>query len=205
LLEMTRNYDVAVRRLEGLLAEKERLSKELLEANAQLSRLASTDGLTGLANKRAFEEALLRDLSRADRDHTWLTIVMSDIDHFKHVNDTYGHPTGDEVLRQVGNAFGSKLRGGDLAARYGGEEFILILPGSNAVGGKIAAERLRRAIEALTLIGPSGQFAVTASFGVASVCGPGCAGKLVDLIGRADSALYAAKRGGRNRVHAADA
>jgi diguanylate cyclase (GGDEF)-like protein len=204
LLEMTQNYDVAVRRLEALVAEKDRLSKQLTEANAQLQTLASTDALTGLANKRAFEEALRRDLSRADRDQTWLTIVMSDIDFFKKVNDTYGHPVGDEVLRQVGSAFGAKLRGGDLAARYGGEEFILILPGSNSVGGKIAAERLRRAIEALRPIGPNGPFSVTASFGVASVCGPGCAGSMSELVQRADSALYAAKRGGRNCVAAAE-
>jgi two-component system cell cycle response regulator len=205
LVEMTQNYDVAVRRLETLLAEKELLGKQLLEANAQLSRLASTDALTGLANKRALEEALQRDLARADRDHTWLTIVLSDVDFFKRVNDSYGHPVGDEVLRQVGHAFGSKLRGGDLAARYGGEEFMLILPGSNAIGGKIAAERLRRVIEALEVIGPNGPFSVTASFGVASVCGPGCAGKMSDLIANADSALYAAKRQGRNRVLSADA
>jgi two-component system cell cycle response regulator len=204
LVEMTQNYDAAVRRLESLLAEKEALSKQLIEANSQLSRLASTDGLTGLANKRAFEEALQRDLSRADRDHTWLTIVISDIDFFKKVNDTYGHPVGDEVLRQVGKAFGSKLRGGDLAARYGGEEFILILPGSNSIGGKIAAERLRRGIEELKLVGPNGPFSVTSSFGVASVCGPGCAGSVSDLVVRADTALYAAKRGGRNRVVAAE-
>ncbi|MEP7049397.1 MAG: diguanylate cyclase [Pseudomonadota bacterium] len=202
LVEMTQNYDVAVRRLEALLAEKELVSKQFTEANAQLQTLASTDALTGLANKRAFEEALQRDLSRADRDHTWLTIVMSDIDFFKKINDTYGHPVGDDVLREVGRVFGSKLRGGDLAARYGGEEFVLILPGSNSVGGKLAAERLRRAIEALRV---NGSFSVTASFGVASVCGPGCANNMKDVISRADSALYAAKRGGRNRVVAADA
>ncbi len=138
LLEMTQNYDAAVRRLESLLAEKELLGKQLQDANTQLTRLASTDALTGLANKRALEEALVRDLSRAERDQTWLTIVLSDIDFFKKVNDTHGHLTGDEVLRQVGRLFGSKLRGGDLAARYGGEEFLLILPGSNLVGGKIA-------------------------------------------------------------------
>jgi diguanylate cyclase (GGDEF)-like protein len=203
LLEMTQNYDAAVRRLESLLAEKETLSKQLIEANSLLSRLASTDGLTGLANKRAFEEALLRDLSRADRDQTWLTIVISDIDFFKKVNDTYGHVTGDEVLRQVGKVFGSKLRGGDLAARYGGEEFILILPGSNGVGGKIAAERLRRAIEELKVTGPNGLFSVTSSFGIASVCGPSV-GKMVDLVNRADAALYASKHGGRNRVTLAE-
>ncbi len=204
LLDMTHNYDIAVRRLEALLVQKDQLSSQLIEANAQLSRLATTDALTGLANKRAFEDALLRDLSRADRDQTWLTVVLSDIDYFKKVNDTYGHLTGDEVLRQVGRVFGSKLRGSDLSARYGGEEFILILPGSNAVGGKIVAERLRRTIEALKIAGPSGELAVTASFGVAGVCGPGCAGKMRDLILRADEALYAAKRGGRNRVVAAE-
>ena len=200
LLEMTQNYDAAVRRLESLLAEKEVLSAQLQAANERLSALASTDALTGLANKRALEEALLRDLARADRDHTWLTIVISDIDFFKKVNDSYGHLTGDEVLRIVGAAFGSKLRAGDLAARYGGEEFLLILPGSNAVGGKIAAERLRRGIEALSLPGPNGPFSISSSFGVASVCGPGCAGKMKELIARADQALYAAKHGGRNRV-----
>jgi diguanylate cyclase (GGDEF)-like protein len=204
LLEMTQNYDAAVRRLETLLAEKEALGKQLLEANEQLTRLASIDALTGLANKRALEEALTRDLARSERDQTWLTIVISDIDFFKKVNDTYGHLTGDEVLRQVGRAFGSKLRGGDLAARYGGEEFLLILPGSNVVGGKIAAERLRRSIEELQIQGPGGPFSVTASFGVASVCGPGCAGKRTELIARADTALYAAKHGGRNRVVAAE-
>ena len=204
LLEMTQNYDVAVRRLEALLVEKELLSKQLTDLNTQLRTLASTDPLTGLANKRALEEALQRDLSRADRDHTWLTIVMSDIDFFKKVNDSHGHVVGDEVLRQVGRAFAAKLRGGDLAARYGGEEFIVILPGSNPVGGKIAAERLRRAVEELCPVGPNGPFSVTASFGVASVCGPGCASSVQDLIQRADTALYAAKRGGRNRVVAAE-
>ncbi len=204
LLEMTQNYDITVRRLEALLAQKEQLGSQLLEANAQLLRLATTDALTGLANKRAFEDALRRDLSRADRDQTWLTIVLSDIDYFKQVNDTHGHPIGDDVLRQVGRAFGSKLRGGDLSARYGGEEFILILPGSNAVGGKIAAERLRRGIEELKFSAPAGQFGVTASFGVAAVCGPGCSGQAEALILRADNALYAAKRGGRNQVVAAE-
>jgi diguanylate cyclase (GGDEF)-like protein len=203
LFEMTQNYDAAVRRLETLLAEKEALGLQLQEANERLSALASTDALTGLANKRALEEALIRDLARAERDHTWLTIVLSDIDFFKRVNDTYGHLTGDEVLRQVGATFGGKLRAGDLAARYGGEEFLLILPGSNSVGGKIAAERLRRTIEALKVPAPTGPFSITASFGVASVCGPGCAGKIKDLIARADTALYAAKHGGRNRVVAA--
>lgn len=204
LLEMTQNYDSAVRRLETLLAEREALGKQLVLANEQLTRLASTDALTGLANKRALEEALVRDLNRAERDQTWVTIVISDIDFFKKVNDTYGHVVGDEVLRQVGRAFGAKLRGGDLAARYGGEEFLLILPGSNAVGGKIAAERLRKALEQLPMQGPNGPFNISASFGVASVCGPGCVGTMKELIGRADSALYAAKHGGRNRVVVAD-
>jgi diguanylate cyclase (GGDEF)-like protein len=200
LLEMTQNYEAAVRRLESLLAEKEALGIQLTEANAQLMRLASTDALTGLANKRALEDALTRDLARAERDQTSLTVVISDIDFFKKVNDTHGHLTGDEVLRQVGRIFSARLRGGDLAARYGGEEFLLVLPGSNPVGGKIVAERLRKAIEELVVSGPNGPFSVTSSFGVASVCGPGCAGKIKELIGRADTALYSAKHSGRNRV-----
>jgi len=205
LVEMTQNYDAALRRLEALLAEKDVLSQKLQEANELLTRLASTDALTGLANKRALEEALSRDLARAERDHTWLAIVISDIDHFKKVNDTWGHLTGDEVLRHVGRAFSSKLRAGDLAARYGGEEFLLILPGSNLVGAKIAAERLRKGIEELVIPGPQGAIPITSSFGVAAMCGPGCAGKTKELIARADAALYAAKHAGRNRVMMAEA
>lgn len=199
LVELTHSYETVVRRLEVLLKEKEELTRKLADANDQLDRLARTDALTGLANKRALEQALHRDLARADRDRTNLAVAIADVDHFKRVNDTYGHQVGDMVLARIAHLLGANVRTGDLATRYGGEEFVLILPGSNAFGAKLAAERIRKVIEQTVLEGPRGPFHVTASFGVAAVCGPGC-GSMRDLIERADAALYAAKRTGRNRV-----
>jgi diguanylate cyclase (GGDEF)-like protein len=200
LVELTNSYEAVVRQLEVLLEEKEVLSRQLAEANDQLGRLAHTDALTGLANKRSLELALTRDLARADRDKTYLAVVIADADHFKRVNDSYGHQTGDQVLRFIANAISATLRTGDLATRFGGEEFVLLLPGSNAFGAKLAAERVRRTIERGKIDGPQGPFSVTVSFGVAAICGPGCAGASKQLIEQADQALYAAKAAGRNRV-----
>jgi diguanylate cyclase len=204
LLEMNQSYASMVRRLEQLLAEKEELSNKLEEANKELTRLASTDALTGLPNKRSLELAITRDLARADRDKTWLSLVVVDVDHFKKFNDTYGHATGDIVLQAVGQALSRHLRAGDLAGRYGGEEFLLVLPGSNMIGARIAAERIRKALEATVVDTEHGPLKVTASFGGASMCGPGCGGKRDELFVRADTALYEAKRTGRNRVVIAD-
>jgi diguanylate cyclase (GGDEF)-like protein len=204
LLEMNQSYETMVRRLEQLLAERSELSNKLEEANKELMRLASTDPLTGLPNKRSLESALKRDLARADRDKTWLSLVMVDVDHFKKVNDQYGHAVGDQVLQAVAQALSRHLRAGDLAGRYGGEEFVLILPGSNIIGARIAAERIRKALEAMVVQTEQGPLSVTASFGGASVCGPGCAGVRDALFGQADSALYEAKRAGRNRVVVAE-
>ncbi|HEY8944205.1 MAG TPA: diguanylate cyclase, partial [Polyangiaceae bacterium] len=124
LVELTHTYENVVRRLEVLLNEKEELTKKLADANDQLERLARTDALTGLANKRALEEALTRDLSRADRDKTNLSVAVVDVDHFKQVNDRYGHQVGDIVLSRVAQVLASNVRTGDLATRYGGEEFV---------------------------------------------------------------------------------
>jgi two-component system chemotaxis family response regulator WspR len=104
------------------------------------------------------------------------------------------------VLKRIAKAISANLRTGDLATRYGGEEFVLILPGTNAFGAKLAAERIRKAMEKAQLDGPQGPFTVTLSFGVASVCGPGCAGLSKQIIEQSDQALYAAKKAGRNRV-----
>lgn len=204
LLEMNQSYESMVRRLEKLLAEKEELSHKLEEANKELMRLASTDALTGLPNKRSLETQLVRDLARADRDKTWLSLVVVDVDHFKKFNDTYGHATGDVVLQAVAKTLARHLRAGDLAGRYGGEEFVLVLPGSNMIGARIAAERIRKALEATVVETEHGPLKVTASFGGASVCGPGCARVRDELFQRADAALYEAKRNGRNRVIVAD-
>ncbi len=204
LIEMNQSYESMVRRLEKLLAEKEELTAKLAEANTELQRLASTDALTGLPNKRSLEAQISRDLARADRDKTWLSLVMVDVDHFKKFNDTYGHATGDLVLQAVGKALSRHLRAGDLAGRYGGEEFVVVLPGSNMIGARIAAERIRKALESMVVDSEHGPLKVTASFGGAAVCGPGCARTRDQVFASADAALYEAKRSGRNRVVIAD-
>jgi diguanylate cyclase (GGDEF)-like protein len=200
LVELTHSYESVVRQLEILLEEKDELTKKLADANERLELLAHTDPLTGLANKRSLEQALVRDLARADRDKTCLSVVVADVDHFKQVNDRYGHAIGDVVLQRVAKLLSSTLRTGDLATRFGGEEFVLILPGTNAFGAKLAAERIRRAVSQVEFEGPQGKFQITISFGVTSVVGPGCSGMSKQVFKEADEALYAAKSGGRNRV-----
>lgn len=200
LIEMNDQYEALIHRLETVIAEKEKITQELSVANERLERYANTDALTGLPNKRALTAALVRDLSQLDRMEGVLSLAVIDVDHFKKFNDTWGHALGDEVLRIVGETLSAQLRGGDMAARYGGEEFVLIFPNTDSPSAHIAAERVRAALEAATIDGPNGALSVTASFGVASVRGPGCGKAGADLFKRADAALYEAKRAGRNRV-----
>ncbi|HEX7669569.1 MAG TPA: diguanylate cyclase, partial [Polyangiaceae bacterium] len=200
LVELNVSYEHIVRRLEELLAEKEELAQKLQQANEVLASVAATDPLTGLANRRAFEEAVRRDFARAERNNAPISLVMVDVDHFKKVNDVYGHATGDVVLKRVAEILKATLRTGDIPARLGGEEFVAILPGSDAEGGRIVAERLRVALEAAQMAGPSEMFKVTASFGVAACAGAACRGAEALVLERADAALYEAKRTGRNRV-----
>ena len=200
LTELNQSYEVMVRRLEALITEKEALAKNLAEANLRLEAMAMSDPLTGLANRRAVEAALSRDLARADREGNWLSIVSLDVDHFKRVNDTYGHAGGDQVLVALGDLLRTALRAGDLAGRIGGEEFLTILPDTDPDGAVIAAERLRTRIAAQRLTLPAGELSFTSSLGVASLKGPGCLRSAAALVERADAALYEAKRGGRNRV-----
>ena len=181
---------------------------------AQIEDQATKDGLTGLANHRHFYDRLAEELERARRTRQPVTLLMLDIDDFKHLNDTFGHPAGDEVLRTIGRLLQAELRkGGDLAARYGGEEFCVILPGvgaarpvdgagepAGATGGAALAERLRRSIASFPFaLGAAGApVHVTVSIGVA--WWPNGAEDLDELVGRADAALYAAKRAGKDRV-----
>jgi diguanylate cyclase (GGDEF)-like protein len=146
------------------------------------------------------EAALARDLARADRDGRWLSIVTLDVDHFKRVNDTHGHSGGDQVLVVLGNLLRTALRAGDLAGRIGGEEFLTILPDTDGEGALVAAERLRKCIEAERVVLASGELSFTSSLGVASIKGPGCLRAATALVEKADAALYEAKRSGRNRV-----
>ena len=174
--------------------------------NARLHRIverqALVDGLTGLANRRRSEAALDEEIVRALRLGSEMTFVLLDIDHFKRVNDTHGHPAGDAVLKDVAVVLGESVREIDTAGRWGGEEFALVLPGTDLAGGVQLAERIRIAIERRTISSDGGEgITVTASFGVANL---GQAGDRERLLADADAALYRAKRAGRNRVEGAD-
>lgn len=165
--------------------------------NASLYQLvqkqAETDALTGIPNRRTFESTLVREMSRAARNGEQVTLAMFDIDHFKSLNDTYGHQTGDEVLKKVAAALSVTCRDFDTSARYGGEEFAVILPSCSSKESLLVAERLREAISKIDAVTP-----VTASSGVATF--PTHATDLQSLIKAADEALYESKRGGRDRV-----
>jgi diguanylate cyclase (GGDEF)-like protein len=169
---------------------------------AHLYTVSITDGLTGLFVSRYFRQRLNEELRTASRYQRPVSLCMLDIDHFKRVNDTWGHPAGDQVLKRVA---GCLLEAGradvDIAARYGGEEFALILPQTTLPGALVMAERLRALIEAQSVEIPGGTLHVTASLGVAAF--PGHAKTAGDLLEAADKALYRAKAGGRNRVEAA--
>jgi diguanylate cyclase (GGDEF)-like protein len=159
----------------------------------QVQRLAATDGLTKIANRRTFEATLEREVARATRSAEHVSLVMVDIDHFKSLNDTHGHQAGDEVLRNVAAALSCECRDFDTPARYGGEEFAIILPGCGPQEAADIAERLRRAVSVAPAVVP-----ITASAGVATY--PSHAGDADTLVRAADEALYRSKHGGRNQT-----
>ncbi len=192
------------------VTDRERMERELLQAsealrgaNQDLKRLANTDVLTGLANRRRFMEVLEGEIDRAERYDRPLSLVLVDLDHFKEVNDTHGHAGGDEVLRATAGVLASVCRDVDLAARIGGEEFAILLPETRASGAERVAERVRSRIAQGHHRAPSGAgFRITASAGVASLGREVGSGEA--LLQAADDALYRAKGEGRNRVVAAD-
>jgi diguanylate cyclase (GGDEF)-like protein len=166
-----------------------------------LEEESQKDPLTGLANRARLESFLDTELKAVARSARSLSLVMIDVDHFKKVNDTYGHPAGDKVLVAVANGLKTRLRPRDLVARFGGEEFVLVLPETDAEGAMVVAERVRRAIEsAVTPVGPGQPLRVTISLGCATSGGKAPFVGAADLLESADKALYAAKRSGRNRV-----
>jgi len=185
-----------IKKLQQDLAERE---KELSQMNDRLLHISLTDGLTGVDNRRALEQRLHEMFEHSLRLHEPVACVMCDIDHFKKVNDTYGHAAGDEVLKQFAEILRHEAREIDRVGRYGGEEFLLLLPGTVLDAAVTFAERVRHRVEAHTFSFEGGTLNRTVSFGVASWPHPRINGR-EEMLKAADDALYVAKEMGRNRV-----
>ncbi len=191
----------AVRML-GVLAMQAAGAIERGRLFEKTERMATTDGLTGLNNHRTFQDLLDGHLAAARRYGRQVSLIICDVDHFKSVNDTYGHPVGDKVLKGVSRILRAEARDTDVVARYGGEEFAVILPETDTEGAKVIANRIREKIAANTVQTELGPLNVTISLGVSTF--PAHGDEKQDVIDRADQALYGAKHGGRNRVVCAD-
>lgn len=172
--------------------------QEIQDLQARLQEQAIRDALTGLFNRRYFDETLPRELSRAKRDGYPLAIIMVDIDHFKQINDTYGHPAGDEVIKSLSGMFREDTREGDIACRYGGEEFLIALPHMSVEAALVRAEKWRANVAAMLV--RHGDFTITYTISAGVTGYPDHAADHEALIGFADLALYASKQDGRNRV-----
>jgi len=181
------------------VAERISLAVANLQLREVLRHQSIQDPLTGLFNRRYLEESLDREVHRAARSQRNVSVAMLDIDHFKQFNDTFGHQSGDMLLREVALVIKARVRSGDLACRYGGEEFALILCETDATGARACVEKIRESVKQLTVnfrgqsLGP-----VTISAGIASF--PGHSDKPEELVHMADMALYRAKKEGRDRV-----
>ncbi|WP_237903516.1 diguanylate cyclase [Azospirillum brasilense] len=163
-----------------------------------LRDMASRDPLTGIYNRRSFMELARSQLARAHRFSEPMSVFVLDVDHFKRINDSYGHATGDDALRMVAGGCQAILREYDILGRLGGEEFVVVLPGATAEESRVVAERVRRHLSRMAIPGPEGRFHLTSSIGIAAL--DGSYDTLEKAIHRADLALYRAKREGRNRV-----
>jgi diguanylate cyclase (GGDEF)-like protein len=194
-------FTASAARVLGILANQAAATLSVIQLKDRHRDLAEHDGLTGLFNRRAFDDHLAKAIAREDRQGGRFALLLFDLDHFKKLNDTFGHPAGDAALTGAARLLDRLLRKGDLAARYGGEEFAAILPGSDESGAVKMAERVRQALEADRTVFEGARLAVTASFGAA--VWPTDGREAPALLGAADRALYAAKQAGRNRVMAA--
>jgi two-component system cell cycle response regulator len=190
------------RRFVALLANELGGPLRMASLVAEARRLASTDTLTGLLNRRAFVERIEKARAAAEKQLFPMSMLLLDVDHFKKVNDTLGHDAGDAVLQGVARVLSSIARKSDFVARWGGEEFVVALAQTAEAGARVAAERVRRAIADAKYVLPNGtDHRATASVGLASA--ESADWHLDDLLGRADKAMYAAKHRGRNRVETA--
>jgi len=181
--------------LANIIRELGKKNRELEEANKKITELIRTDHLTGLANRRYFQERLGEAMSLALRRNNPLSVALADLDFFKSVNDTWGHDSGDLVLREFAALVRGECRQEDLAVRFGGEEFLILMPQTTAEQARVLAERIRQRLETLNILG--NDYRITVSIGIAEL---GSADTQDALLKRADVALYRAKEEGRNRV-----
>ena len=181
------------------VTQQKRVQDELRESIKLLNILSNTDPLTHLYNRRYLMDSLERETERLKRTNSHLTLLLFDVDHFKLVNDVFGHHEGDAVLVAIAKVAQELLRCNDIAARYGGEEFVLLLPETQLSGGVVVAERLREAVQAICFAPPMENLSITVSVGVATFSSTSVDGA-DSLLLKADEALYRAKNGGRNRV-----
>jgi len=199
----------SVLRLKAEMDQRKQREAELIEttyrlaaAKSELQRLSAMDGLTGITNRRRFDELLAGEWKRAARDSTSLSVILVDIDHFKNFNDRYGHLAGDDCLQRVAIALRDTVsRPGDCVARYGGEEFVAMLASTDAAGARAVAEHMRAAVESLAIDHAASTTAtrVTISLGISTMV-PTETGSSEALVAAADGALYESKHAGRNRV-----
>jgi diguanylate cyclase (GGDEF)-like protein len=176
------------------------LQAQLLKAREDLREQATRDSLTHLWNRRSILSELDRELSRSEREASPMGVVIADLDHFKNINDTYGHQAGDEVLREAARRMQSSIRPYDSIGRYGGEEFLILFPGCGQEESFAQADRLRKQLAQTEMLVNDTKLRVTASFGVVSAL-PSQVWTQESLIRKSDEALYVAKKSGRNRVH----
>ena len=194
-----RQYPSQIREMLRVISHQCSVSLQNARMYQSMELRATTDGLTGLTNHRAFQERLSQLHALAERTGQKYAIILTDIDHFKSINDTYGHPVGDQVLKRVSALFAGRARKVDIVARYGGEEFVLVLPDTDAAGAELFANRLREEVAAQVMTSEHGTFKITISMGIAEF--PSDGAERLELIERADQALYYCKEHGRNCVH----
>jgi two-component system, cell cycle response regulator len=186
------------------LRARVRVGERTLALHEQLRIQATCDHLTGVLNRGTAIEIAQRELAQCTRKGEPAVLILADIDSFKQVNDTYGHPAGDAMLRETAKKLGARLRAYDVLGRYGGEEFLILLPGCGAANAGKIAEELRAAVASARVTTDGGELSITMSFGYVAVQ-PDETTKWEDLVRAADDALYRAKRGGRDRVAGPDA
>lgn len=200
LASLNLSYQEMTSRLERSLEEQTHMAEELDKVNKDLEQQASTDGLTGLNNRRAFDECLDRELAQSMRQSKPLSLLIFDVDFFKRFNDTYGHQAGDAVLKTIGDVIKASVRKADVAFRYGGEEFAAVLPCTNQGQALMVAERVRSNIEEMRVPWEGQMLKVTVSIGATTVLGSSQGADAAAAIKASDAALYQAKENGRNQV-----